>query len=113
MNAKTFFHFTLCAATAACLGSANAEPIPDQYKQGGFAIGAQAYSFKEFSVFEAIEKTAEAGGEVIEFYPGQKLSEEEPAVKFDHNSPPEVPKKVKAKCAQHTIQPTAYGLVGL
>src|SRR5258705_139238 len=60
--------------------------IPDEYKQGGFAIGCQAYPFKEYSVFEEIEKTAETGGRVIEFFPGQSLSKEEPTVKWDHNA---------------------------
>src|SRR5204862_3363588 len=58
--------------------------IPEEYKTGGFFIGCQAYTFNHFSVFEAIEKTAEAGGRVIEFYPGQKLSREQPDVKWDH-----------------------------
>ena len=39
--------------------------IPDEYKQGGFAIGCQAYTFNHYTVFEAIEKTAEAGGKVM------------------------------------------------
>ena len=55
----------------------NAEnKIPEEYKTGGFFVGCQAYTFNRFTVFEAIEKTAEAGGKVIEFYPGQKLSVE-------------------------------------
>ena len=54
-----------------------AEPIPDSHKTGGFAIGAQAYSFNRFSLFEASEKNAEAGGKTIELYPGQKLSKEQ------------------------------------
>src|SRR6266853_921383 len=61
--------------------------IPDEYKTAGFFIGCQAYTFNHFTVFEAIQKTAEAGGKVIEFYPGQKLSkEEESNVSFSHNS---------------------------
>src|SRR5213082_1012729 len=75
--------------------------IPDEYKQGGFAIGCQAYTFNHFSVFEAIEKTAEAGGKVIEFFPGQKLSRDEPNVKWDHDAPSDVIDKVKAKLAEH------------
>ncbi len=50
-----------------------AEPIPDEYRIGGWAIGCQAYSFNRFTVCEAIEKTAQAGGKIIEFYPGQKI----------------------------------------
>ena len=45
-----------------------ADPIPDTQKINGFALGCQAYSFNRFSVFEAIEKTAYAGGKVIEFF---------------------------------------------
>ena len=87
--------------------------IPDQYKQGGFAIGCQAYTFNRFSAFEAIEKTAEAGGRVIEFYPGQKLSTEEPNVKWDHNASEETIAKVKAKLAKHKIMAVNYGVVGI
>lgn len=87
--------------------------IPEEYKQGGFAIGCQAYTFNRYSVFEAIEKTAEAGGKVIEFFPGQKLSTEEPAVKWDHNASEEIIIKVKAKLAKHNIMAVNYGVVGI
>ena len=86
----------LGAALVAGTGTAHAEPIPEQYKQGGFAIGAQAYTFNRYTVFEAIEKTATAGGKVIEFFPGQKLSKEEPTVSWNHNSPDDVIAKVQA-----------------
>ena len=100
-------------AAAALIGNALGEKFPDELKTGGFVVGCQAYTFNRFSVFEAIEKTAQAGGKVIEFYPGQKLSVEEPGVKFGHDAPPEVWEKVKAKCQQHRIVPLAYGVVGL
>lgn len=87
--------------------------IPDEYKQGGFAIGCQAYTFNHFTAFEAIEKTAQAGGKVIEFYPGQKLSKEEPNVSWDHNASAETIAKVKAKLAEHKIMAVNYGVVGI
>ena len=73
--------FIVAAATlvAAWNLSLNAAPIPNEFKQNGFAIGCQAYSFNRFSVMEAIEKTAEAGGKVIEFFPGQRLTNPRPA----------------------------------
>jgi sugar phosphate isomerase/epimerase len=43
-----------------------------------FSSGCQAFTFNRFTVYEAIEKTAEAGGTVIEFYGGQRLSEADP-----------------------------------
>jgi sugar phosphate isomerase/epimerase len=93
-----------------------AEPIPDAFKQNGFAIGCQAYSFNRFSVFEAIEKTAEAGGKVIEFYPGQRLTPDEPKqgakVVLHHNAPEEVIAMVEAKLQQHGVKAVNYGVVG-
>jgi len=87
--------------------------IPDEYKQGGFAIGCQAYTFNRFTVFEAIDKTAEAGGKVIEFFHGQKLSKEEPNIKWDHNASDETIAKVKAKLAERKIMAVNYGVVGI
>jgi sugar phosphate isomerase/epimerase len=100
-------------ASFAC-GSLRAQVnIPDENKTGGFAIGCQAYTFNRFTVFEAIDKTAEAGGRVIEFFPGQKLSKEEPNVKWDHNASEEVIAKVKAKLAEHKIKAVNYGVVDI
>lgn len=101
----------LASLTTVSLFAAN--PIPDEYKIGGVAIGAQAYTFNRFSVFEAIEKTAAAGGKIIEFYPGQKLTAEEPNVKWDHNASDEVIQKVKDKLAKHKIKAVNYGVVGI
>ncbi|MDB6175696.1 MAG: Xylose isomerase domain protein barrel [Chthoniobacteraceae bacterium] len=105
--------FKTSLALLAAAAFTHAAPLPDSIKTSGFAIGCQAWTFNKFSVFEAIEKTAQAGGKTIEFFPGQKLSAEEPAVKFDHNSPAEVIEKVKAKCKSLNVTPVAYGVVGL
>ena len=90
-----------------------APAIPQEYKIGGFAVGCQAYTFNRFSVFEAIEKTAQAGGRVIEFYPGQKLSQEQPDNKWDHNASEEIIQKVKDQLAKHNILAVNYGVVAL
>lgn len=90
-----------------------ATPIPDSCRTGGFALGCQAWTFNHFSVFEAIDKTADAGGKVIEFYPGQKLSKEQPDVKFDHNVSDEVIAQVKARLKERGIRAVNYGVVGI
>ena len=95
------------------VASAAAAGLPDSLKTGGFAIGAQAYTFNRFSVMEAIEFNARAGGKVIEFYPGQKLSKEEPGVKWDHNASDELIQKVKDKLAKHKVLAVNYGVVGI
>ena len=100
-------------ALAAALPTRAENPIPDEYKTGGFFIGCQAYTFNHFTVFEAIEKTAAAGGKVIEFFPGQKLSKEEPNVVWDHNASPETIQKVKDKLAEYHLRAVNYGVVGI
>ena len=86
--------------------------IPDEYRIGPFALGCQAYTFNRFSAFEAIEKTAAAGGRVIEFFPGQKLSPDSD-VKLDHNASEEVIEKLQAKLKQHKVLAVNYGVVRL
>jgi sugar phosphate isomerase/epimerase len=100
-----------CAAATFTLRAAN--PIPVECKTGGFFVGCQAYTFNRFSVFEAIEKTAQAGGAVIEFYPGQRLSPEAPDVKWDHNASAETILKVKDKLAACKVKAVNYGVVGI
>jgi sugar phosphate isomerase/epimerase len=113
MRSKRILLPSLCALVAAlAVGPLFAEnKIPEQCSIGGFFIGCQAYTFNQFTVFEAIEKTAQAGGSVIEFFPGQKLSKEEPNVAWDHNASAETIEKVKAKLARHKIRAVNYGVV--
>jgi len=114
---KSKFLFLLAAAAALLsTGSARAEvQIPDEYKTGEFFIGCQAYTFNRFTAFEAIEKTAQAGGKVIEFFPGQALSKDEPNLKVDHSSPnvDEIVAKLQKKLAEHKIKAVNYGVVGI
>jgi sugar phosphate isomerase/epimerase len=104
---------TVAAVTAVV---ALAQPrIPDDYRINGFAIGCQAYTFNRFTAFEAIEKTAQSGGKVIEFYPGQKLSKEDGNLAVDHNSPQvdSVVAKLQAKLKEHGLKAVNYGVVGV
>jgi sugar phosphate isomerase/epimerase len=101
---------------AACLTTASVQAevkIPQSAKTGQFFIGCQAYTFNRFTVFEAIDKTAEAGGKVIEFFPGQKLSKEEPNVSWDQNASADTIAKVKAKLAERHLTAVNYGVVGV
>lgn len=90
---------------------AGSAPIPEEVKQNGFAVGCQAYSFNRYSVFEAIEKTAQAGGRVIEFYPGQKVDRRQPDVLWNHTATDEVVAQVQEKLKQHNVRAVNYGVV--
>lgn len=93
--------------------ASSAEPIPNECKTGGFALGCQAWTFKEYSVMEAIDKTAAAGGKVMKFYPGQKFSPDQPDLKWDHNATDDMIAQVKARLAQDGIRAVNYGVVSI
>jgi sugar phosphate isomerase/epimerase len=88
-----------------------AAPIPEDCKTGGFAIGCQAWTFNRFTVMEAIDKTTDSGGKIIEFYPGQKFSAEQPDLKFDHNATEEMIAAVQARLKKDGIRAVNYGVV--
>jgi len=114
MLLKAVYSLIACTTALLLTGAAEAEnAIPAEYQTAGFFIGCQAYTFNRFTVFDAIEKTAAAGGGVIEFYPGQKLSPQDPDVVLDHNASAETLDKVKAKLAQHKLKAVNYGVVGI
>jgi sugar phosphate isomerase/epimerase len=100
-----------CIALTVSVSLRAENKIPEEYNTGGFFIGCQAYTFNRFTVFEAIEKTAQTGGRVIEFYPGQKLSKDEPGVSWDHNASADTIQKVKEKLAQYHLKAVNYGVV--
>ncbi len=104
-------HFVAALCFAALTTAAT--PIPENCLTGGIAIGCQAWTFNQYSVMEAIDKTAAAGGKVIEFYPGQKFSPDKPDLKFDHNATDEMIAAVKAKLAERGIRAVNYGVVGI
>lgn len=105
--------YTLLLPLAALVLAAtlNATPIPENLRQSGWFVGAQAYTFKEFSAFEAIAKTKEAGGNMIEFFPGQTLKPGS-ADKVGHTMSAEAMAELKAECARQGVRPVNYGVVG-
>jgi len=88
-------------------------PIGAEYRVGGFVLGCQAYTFHRFTAFEAIEKTAAAGGKAIEFYPGQSLSPEDKKSKVEPNATDETIATLKAKAKQHGLLIVNFGVVGI
>jgi sugar phosphate isomerase/epimerase len=101
---KILLSLLLAAATSF------AATIPDAAKVGQFYAGCQAYSFRLYTVFEAIDKTAQAGGKTIEFYPGQKFDD---TSKWDHNATPEMIDKVMKHLEAKGLTAVGYGVVKL
>ena len=105
---------SLLAALALLPAAGNtqaANPIPEENQVGGFAVGVQAYSFNRFTLFEAIEKTEQTGGKIIELYPKHKLSKERPNDFCNHDASDEVLNLVKEKLKKHGVRVVNYGVV--
>jgi len=98
----------LALAAAACV---SADPIPESYRQNGWFVGAQAYTFKEFSFFEAIAKTKEAGGNLIELFPGQTLKKGSKE-KTNHTMSDAAFTEMKAELDRQGVRAVNYGVVG-
>ncbi|MBI1334217.1 MAG: sugar phosphate isomerase/epimerase [Armatimonadetes bacterium] len=77
-----------------------------------FLMGVQAWTFHNFSAFEAIEKTAQAGAKYIEFYPGQSFK---PGSKSSMGPglTAEEMADLKAQLNKFGVTPTAYGVTGI
>jgi sugar phosphate isomerase/epimerase/type 1 glutamine amidotransferase len=76
-------------------------------------LGTQAYTFRIFTFFEAIDKAKTLDLKFIEGYPGQMLSPDQKDVKWDFNSPPEAREKVKKKLHDSGIKLVNFGVVGI
>ncbi len=83
----------------------------DAYKTSGFLVSVQAWSFNKFSAFEAVERTALAGGRAIEFFPGQRLGGELGSMGPDMSE--DAITKLKDHLAKHKVKAVAYGVTGI
>lgn len=83
--------------------------IPATHHVNGFATGVQSFTFNRFSAFESIEKTAEAGGRIIEIYPGQRLSPDDdtPSNQLSDEQIAQLHEKLR----EHDILFVNYGVV--
>ncbi len=81
--------------------------------QENWKLGMQAYSFKEFTFFEAVDKNKALEMKYIEAYPGQKLSKEKSDVKVGHNMSSADRKLMLQKLRESGVKLMNYGVVGL
>ncbi|MHC4574985.1 MAG: sugar phosphate isomerase/epimerase family protein [Planctomycetota bacterium] len=105
--------------TVAFLGSSGAagplplksHPATDGYE--GWQLGTQAFTFRKFTFYEAIDKAASLGLNWIEAYPGQRLSGDRPDVRLTHEMRAEIRKEVKQRLAETRVKLVNYGVVRL
>jgi sugar phosphate isomerase/epimerase len=87
-------------------GTPNAEKL-------GWRLGCQAYSFKNFTLFEAIDKTASLGLKYIEAYPGQAISKDRSGLGVNESLPVDARLELKKKLGDCGVKLVNYGVCKL
>ena len=75
-------------------------------------LGIQTWSFRNFTLFEAIDKTHALGLDTIQAYPGQQISKEID-VEFGNGLTTEQCQKIKAKLQETNMSIAAFGVVDI
>ena len=70
---------------------------------GGFTVGCQAYTFRNFDVEQGLKRIKDLGLHYVEFYPGQKGQ-------LNVNSTPEQIQAMLKLCKDYDITPVCWGV---
>ena len=98
INRRTF----LAASGAAAAGFLTARSTPAADAFGGFSVGVQSYTFRNFDLEPMLKKTKELGLKSAEFY-------------SKHIPPESTPEKLKAilaLCKEYEVTPAGFGVSG-
>lgn len=106
---------TLLPAASTLLATrSSAAPIPKPaVTTAGFAISVQCWSFREFSLFEAIEMSAAAGATAVEIFPGQRLGGPLGDQKLSPDLPDESIQQLLEHLKKNQIVPANLGVIDI
>lgn len=79
----------------------------------GFAISVQCWTFKEFTLWEAIEMAGAAGAGAVELFPGQKIGGPLGDAKLDPSLPDEALAQILEHAKKNGVAPVNYGVTGI
>ena len=97
--------YPVLAAKPLAKGAPRAEKL-------GWRLGPQAYSFRKFSFFDAIDKTASLGLRYIEAYPGQRVDKKK-NVKMGVDLSKDVLRQIQKRLDDAGIKMVNYGVCKL
>ncbi len=102
------------AASALLALRATSPPLSQPMRTAaGFSIAIHCWSFKEFTLFEAIEMAAACGAGAIELYPGQALGGPHGAMKFDPNLADEVLQSITTHLEKNHLAAINLGVIDI
>jgi sugar phosphate isomerase/epimerase len=94
---------TILSAGDETKGAPNADKL-------GWRLGCQAWTFNDFTFYEAIDKVASLGLHYIEAFPGQKLSADKPSLKMGDGLLPGDRNEVKKRLADNGVKLLSIGV---
>lgn len=107
---KTIFSVAFLLAIVAVNNTAYGQKHPEA--KLGWKLGSQAYTFKEFTFFEAIDKIDSCDLKYVEAFPGQTLGGGMEG-KMDYKMPEEKRKEILARLKKKGIKMVAFGVISL
>jgi len=78
----------------------------------GWRLAVQAYSFKKFTFFEAVDKTASLGIRYIEAYPKQTVCADMPKATTHFSMSEETREAIREKLREAGVKLVCYGVTG-
>ena len=113
MKRRSLFTMIPAASALLALRSKGAPVAAPAVTDAGFAISVQCWSFKKFTLFEAIEMAAAAGAGGVELFPGQKIGGDFPELKFGPEIPDAQLQAVIDHLAKNRITAVNFGVTGV
>ncbi len=116
-NVSTFIRglvaLGLCLPAAARDTSLPTDHHPTTDFHEGWRLGVQAWTFRKYTFFEAVDKAAALGLDWIEAYPNQNIGGPYPDQRFRPNMPEEARATVKQKLQDAGVRLVNYGVTGV
>lgn len=103
--------FKVAGVIFGCLFFGSASSWADSNVTSDWDLAVQMWTFRQFTLFEAIDKASSAGLEWIEVYPGQRIGGDYDQATTHFNMPAEVRQAVKDKLDEAGVRIRAYGVV--
>jgi sugar phosphate isomerase/epimerase len=100
--------FGLSGMAVSRLLAADVAPGAPHAEKIGWRLGCEAWTFRLFPLFEAIDKIASLGLHYIATGPGRSVTRDQPNVKFDEHAPAALISEVKKKMADSNVTLVSY-----
>lgn len=111
MRGRSLLSLFPAAAVLLSLRAKGAPVTGPLVNESGFFIAVQAWSFRHFTLWESLERTAATGAAGIELFPGQKIGGPHGDLEFGPGLEASVYRSILDRAASHGVVPVSFGVV--